>query len=63
MTYCASDNPNQHKKANTLCLASGYCMSSMMGLKEIEWNGVNWINLALEDRNSYWAVVITVMNL
>jgi len=35
----------------------------MMGLKEIEWNGVNWINLALEDRNSYWAVVITVMNL
>jgi hypothetical protein len=30
---------------------------------EIEWKEVNWIKLALEERNNYWALVSTEMNL
>jgi hypothetical protein len=31
-------------------------------LGEIEWEGADWIHLA-QDRNQWWAVVNTVMNL
>jgi hypothetical protein len=33
-----------------------------MDLTEIGWEGVDWIHLA-EDRDRWWAVVNTVMNL
>jgi hypothetical protein len=33
-----------------------------MGLKEIGWGGVDWMDLA-QDRGQWWAVVNTVMNL
>jgi hypothetical protein len=33
-----------------------------MDLKEIGWEGVDWMHLAL-DRDQWWAVVNTVMNL
>jgi hypothetical protein len=33
-----------------------------MGLREIEWEGVDCIHLA-QDKNQWWAVVNTVMNL
>ena len=33
-----------------------------MYLKEIGWEGVDWINLA-EDRGEWWVVLNTVMNL
>jgi hypothetical protein len=33
-----------------------------MDLREIEWDGINWIKLA-EDRNQWRALVNTVMNL
>jgi hypothetical protein len=33
-----------------------------MNLRETGWEGVEWIHLA-EDRNQWWAVVNTVMNL
>jgi hypothetical protein len=33
-----------------------------MDLREIEWQGVDWIHLA-QDRDQWRAVVITVMNL
>jgi hypothetical protein len=32
-----------------------------MELREIEWEGVDWIHLA-QDRDKWWAVVNTVMN-
>jgi hypothetical protein len=31
-------------------------------LREIVWEGVNWIHLA-QDREQWWALVNTVMNL
>jgi hypothetical protein len=31
-------------------------------LREIRWDGVGWIDLA-EDRDQWWALVSTVMNL
>jgi hypothetical protein len=33
-----------------------------MDLRETEWDGMNWINLA-QDRNQWRALVSTVMNL
>jgi hypothetical protein len=33
-----------------------------MDLREIEWEGVDWIHLA-EDRNQWWALVFMVLNL
>jgi hypothetical protein len=33
-----------------------------MDLREIKWEGVHWIRLA-QDRDQWWAVVNTVMNL
>jgi hypothetical protein len=36
--------------------------SIRMELREIGWDGVEWIHLA-QDRNQWWAVVNTVMNL
>jgi hypothetical protein len=33
-----------------------------MDLIEIEWDGVNWIDLA-QDRDQWWGLVNTVMNL
>ena len=33
-----------------------------MGLKEVKWNGVEWINLA-HDRDRWWDFVNMVMNL
>jgi hypothetical protein len=33
-----------------------------MDLREIGWEGVNWIHLA-QDRDQWWALVNTVMNL
>jgi hypothetical protein len=33
-----------------------------MGVREVGLEGVNWINLA-QDRNHWWAVVNTVMNI
>jgi hypothetical protein len=33
-----------------------------MNLREIVWEGVNWMHPA-QDRNQWWAVVNTVMNL
>jgi hypothetical protein len=33
-----------------------------MDLREVESEGMNWIDLA-EDRDRWWAVVIAVMNL
>jgi hypothetical protein len=33
-----------------------------MDLREIEWEGVNWLQLA-QDRGQCWALVNTVMNL
>jgi hypothetical protein len=32
-----------------------------MVVEETQWNGVNWFNLT-QDRNNWWAVVSTVMN-
>jgi hypothetical protein len=31
-------------------------------LREIGWDGMDWIDLA-QDRDQWWALVITVMNL
>jgi hypothetical protein len=36
--------------------------SIRMDLREIEWEGVDWIHLA-QDRDQLWALVNTVMNL
>jgi hypothetical protein len=36
--------------------------SIRMGLGEIQWEGVDWIHL-VQDRDQWWAVVNTVMNL
>jgi hypothetical protein len=33
-----------------------------MDLKEMEWEGVEWVNLA-QDRDRWWAAVNTVTNL
>jgi hypothetical protein len=33
-----------------------------MNLIDIEWEGVDWIHLA-KDRDQWWALVNTVMNL
>jgi len=33
-----------------------------MNLREIGWEGVDWIHLA-QDRDKWWALVNTVMNL
>ena len=33
-----------------------------MDLREVGWGGVDWIDLA-QDRNRWWAVVYTVINL
>jgi hypothetical protein len=33
-----------------------------MGLREIGWEGVEWIHLA-QDRDQWWALVNMVMNL
>jgi hypothetical protein len=33
-----------------------------MDLREIGWEGVNWIDLA-QDRDQWWTLVNTVMNL
>jgi hypothetical protein len=33
-----------------------------MDLQEVGWGGVDWIDLA-QDRDRWWAVVYTVMNL
>jgi hypothetical protein len=33
-----------------------------MGLKEMEWESVNWMHLA-QDRDQWWDVVNMVMNL
>jgi len=33
-----------------------------MGLKEVGWGGMDWIDLA-EDRDRWWVLVIPVMNL
>jgi hypothetical protein len=33
-----------------------------MGLREIGWEVVDWMHLA-QDKDQWWAVVITVMNL
>jgi hypothetical protein len=33
-----------------------------MDLREMVWEGVNWIHLA-QDRDQWWALVNTVMNL
>ena len=37
-------------------------MDVNMDLKEMQWEGMNQINLA-EDREKWWTVVSTVMNL
>jgi hypothetical protein len=36
--------------------------SIKMGLRAIGWGVINWINLA-QDRDQWWALVSTVMNL
>ena len=36
-------------------------MDVKMYLKEMHWEGMNWINLA-QDREKWWAVVNTLMN-
>jgi hypothetical protein len=33
-----------------------------MDLREIQWDGMDWIELA-QDRDQWWAFVYTVMNL
>jgi hypothetical protein len=33
-----------------------------MDLREIEWDGMDWIDL-VQDRDLWWALVNTVMNL
>jgi hypothetical protein len=33
-----------------------------MDLREIDWSGMDWIDLA-QDRDQWWALVNTVMNL
>jgi hypothetical protein len=33
-----------------------------MNLQEVEWEGVDWIDVA-QDRDRWWAVVNAVMNL
>jgi hypothetical protein len=33
-----------------------------MDIRDVEWNRMNWINLA-EDRDQWWALANTVMNL
>jgi hypothetical protein len=33
-----------------------------MGFKKIDWEGVEWIHLA-QDRDQWWVLVSTVMNL
>jgi hypothetical protein len=37
-------------------------MDVKVELKEMQWEGMNWINLA-QDREKWWAVVSTLMNL
>jgi hypothetical protein len=34
----------------------------IMDLREIGWDGMDWIELA-QDRGKWWALVITVLNL
>jgi hypothetical protein len=36
--------------------------NTKMDLKEIGWDGMDWIDLA-QDRDQWWALVNTVMNL
>jgi hypothetical protein len=33
-----------------------------MDLREIEWGGIDWVDL-FQDRDQWWALVNTVMNL
>jgi hypothetical protein len=33
-----------------------------MDIRDIGWEGVDWMHL-IQDRDQWWAVVITVMNL
>jgi hypothetical protein len=33
-----------------------------MDLREIRWEGMDWVNLA-EDRGQWWALANTVMNI
>ena len=37
-------------------------MDVKVELTEMQWEGMNWINLA-QDREKWWAVVSTLMNL
>jgi hypothetical protein len=36
--------------------------SIKMDLREIGWDGVDWIDVA-QDRSQWWALVVTVLNL
>jgi hypothetical protein len=40
----------------------GWVDNIKIDLREIEWDGMDWINLA-EERDYWWALVNTVMNL
>jgi len=55
-----SENLKERDHVDDLCVSGGD--NSRMGLKEIRWEGVNWIHLA-QVRDWWQALVNLVMNL
>jgi hypothetical protein len=51
----------RHEKQASLGRSDRSCEDIKMGLQEVGWEGMDWIDLA-EDRDSWWALVNAVMN-